>query len=217
MPIKAIFWDNDGVLVDTERLYFAATRQVLGEVGIELSLPDFIQLFMVGNTGLDALAGKGLDAAAIDALRARRNALYSAMLAREELVIPGVRETLAALAPQCRMGIVTSSRKDHFEIIHRRSGLLRHIDFVLALGDYARSKPDPDPYLLAVERSGLPAEACLVVEDSERGLASALAAGLRCAIVPSDLTRGSRFDGAHVLLERVSDVISLVNRLNGAR
>ena len=208
--IQAIFWDNDGVLVDTERIYFAATRKVLADAGIDLSLPDFIRRFMVENTGLDFLATRGLDPEAIQALRDRRNACYSAMLETEDLVIKGVPSTLAALQGKYRMGIVTSSRKDHFAIIHRRSGLLPYFDFVLASGDYAHSKPHPDPYLCAIARSGFRADECLVVEDSERGLASALAAGLRCVVIPTDLTRGSRFTGAYRVLEKAADLLPLL-------
>jgi beta-phosphoglucomutase-like phosphatase (HAD superfamily) len=78
--------------------------------------------------------------------------------------------------------------------------LLPHFELVLVQGDYARSKPEPDPYLRAVERLGVPAARCLVIEDSERGLRSARAAGLRCWVIPSALTAGGRFDDADAVL-----------------
>ena len=65
---------------------------------------------------------------------------------------------------------------------------------------------DPDPYLRAVERSGVGHEACMAIEDSERGLESATRAGVRCIVVPSELTRGGRFLGAHRVIGSVSDV-----------
>ena len=98
------------------------------------------------------------------------------------------------------MGIVTSSRKDHFDLIHQSTGLLKYFDFVLTASDYARTKPDPAPYLRAVERSGVGREACVAIEDSERGLESATRAGIRCIVVPSSLTRGCKFVGAHQFL-----------------
>jgi HAD superfamily hydrolase (TIGR01509 family) len=84
------------------------------------------------------------------------------------------------------MGIVTSSRSDHFALIHQRTGFLPYFRFVLTAGDYSRSKPDPDPYLRAIERSGVERDECLVIEDSERGLIAATAAGIRCIIVPNE-------------------------------
>src|SRR5262245_30243482 len=123
--IKALFWDNDGVLVDTERFYFQATQQVLATVGIPLSEAQYIELFLVQGQGAWHLAAaKGLQPAAVAALRDERNAIYSALLARESLLIDGVREVLASLHGKYTMGIVTSSESDHFEIIHRTTGIL---------------------------------------------------------------------------------------------
>ena len=188
-----------------------ASRSVLAERGIDLPEADYVELFMRRNRGLLHYGEvHGWSADDLRGLRARRNDLYAAMLEREPLVCPGVEETLAALQGRVRMAIVTSSRRDHFDIIHSRTGLLRYFDFVLTDGDYSASKPDPAPYLAAIARAGVDPASCLVVEDSERGLASALAAGLRCAIVPSRLTRGSQFEGASRVLDDVGDVVRMI-------
>ena len=104
------------------------------------------------------------------------------------------------------MGVVTSSRKDHFDLIHRTSGLLEYFDFVLTADDFRRVKPDPEPYLLAVARSGIDPGACMAIEDSERGLQSATSAGISCIVVPTALTRGGSFAGAHRILESISEI-----------
>jgi beta-phosphoglucomutase-like phosphatase (HAD superfamily) len=70
------------------------------------------------------------------------------------------------------------------------------------------SKPHPEPYLLAVKRSGFRKEECLVIEDSERGLMAAKAAGLRCIVVPSEFTRGSSFAGAYKVLENLREPLA---------
>lgn len=208
---KAIFWDNDGVLVDTERLYFQATQQVLATIGITLTKAQFIDLFLVQGTGAWHLtAEKGFSLAEIEQLRSERNTLYATFLARDITVNDGVRDVLDALAGRYFMGIVTSSRREHFELIHQQTGLLPYFQFVLASGDYPRSKPHPDPYLAAVERSGYPKTACLVIEDSERGLAAAKEAGLRCIVVPNAFTRKSNFTGADMVLDRLTDLLSVL-------
>ena len=94
------------------------------------------------------------------------------------------------------MAIVTSSHRAHFEAIHRSTGLPQFFEFVLAREDYGLSKPDPEPYLSAVARLGLSAGECLVIEDSERGLRAAKAAGLTCWVIPSALTASSNFAAA---------------------
>jgi HAD superfamily hydrolase (TIGR01509 family) len=204
---KAILWDNDGVLVETEHLYFQATQQVLGSVGIELSQEQYIELFLVQGRGAWHLAEEhGVAPNDIDRLRQERNALYAVFLGEAPRLVAGITRTLDALHGKYVMGVVTSSRKDHFDVIHRSSGLLKYFDFVLTASDFTRVKPDPDPYLRAVERSGVAPDACVAIEDSERGLISATRAGIRCIVVPTALTRYSTFVGAHRVLESISEI-----------
>jgi HAD superfamily hydrolase (TIGR01509 family) len=206
--IKAIFWDNDGVLVDTERLYFLATQRVLATIGVALTREQYIEFFLVQGGGAWHLAAqKGISAAAIQQLRHQRNVLYGKLLSQEHLVIDGVRDVLEALHKTYLMGIVTSSDPAHFEIIHRTTGLLPYFQFTLTSGDYKNSKPHPEPYLRALERSGCRKEECLVVEDSERGLIAAREAGLRCIVVPGELTRGQNFDGAYKVLQSLTELL----------
>ena len=84
---------------------------------------------------------------------------------------------------------------------------LPYFQFALTSGDYKNSKPHPEPYLKALERSGCRREECLVIEDSERGLIAAREAGLRCIVVPSELTRGRNFDGAYKVLESLTELL----------
>ena len=218
MTTKALFWDNDGVLVDTERLYLVATQQVLASVGVALTEEQYVEYFLVHGSGAWHLAAeRGIAPGAIDRLRHERDALYGAMLERDVRVLDGVREVLSALHGTYTMGIVTSSERRHFETIHRKTGILQYFGFVLAAGDYPRSKPHPDPYLRAVELSGFRAEECLAVEDSERGLAAATAAGVPCVVVPSDLTRGGEFASAHRVLQRLPDLLTLLSNGDAAR
>jgi len=212
--VDAIFWDNDGVLVDTEHLYFEATRQVLATVEIPLTDDDYRELFLVQGRGAWHLAeARGLPPSQVEALRQHRNALYARLIAEGPRVLPGVREVVARLHGHYRMGVVTSSRRDHFEIIHRQTGLLEYFDFVVTADDCARTKPCPDPYLRALEVSGMSRDSCLAVEDSERGLEAATAAGIRCAIVPSRLTGAQAFRGAVARLDSVGDVPPLLRTL----
>jgi beta-phosphoglucomutase-like phosphatase (HAD superfamily) len=101
------------------------------------------------------------------------------------------------------MGAVTGARRQHFEIAHARSGLKKYLDFVIAHEDCRRTEPHPGPYLTALERHRLRPDECIVVEDSERGLASAVAAGLDCLIVLSEWTSGGDFRKAAKMLNNI--------------
>ncbi len=203
--IKAIFWDNDGVLVDTEGLFFRANQETLAGVGVSLSWEQFAEISLVrGESVLQLAANPRTDQ--FYKLRRKRDALYANLLTLEPLVIDGVREVLDELRGKYIMGIVTSSGQEHFDIIHRRSQLLTCFQFVLTLKDYMYSKPHPEPYLKALELSDFPPQECLIIEDSPRGLASALSAGIRCIVIPSKLTRGNNFTGAFRILNSVKEL-----------
>ena len=205
--IKAVFWDNDGVLVDTERLYFKATQQVLSTVGIVLTKEFFVHFVLVKGTGVFHLAKEiGLSDEDIQQLRSNRNDLYSTLLQRECLVIDGVKNVLTLLRNKYVMGIVTSSRKDHFDRIHASSDILQFFDFILTGNDFKKFKPDPEPYLMALQKSGFKNTECIVIEDSERGLLSAKAAELQCIVIPNEMTRGSDFSKADKVVTNVREI-----------
>jgi HAD superfamily hydrolase (TIGR01509 family) len=208
---QAIFWDNDGILVDTERLYFEATRQILGGVGVELSQADYVELFMVQSAGpWELVRAAGVSNAGIEQLRNDRDALYSEWLTSAPLVLPGVQAILESLRGKYVMGVVTSAYRQHFDLIHQRSGLLPYFDFVLTGEDCTAVKPDPAPYLQAIARSGIAAPHCLAIEDTERGLRAAKAAGLRCAVLPNRLISRGNFDAADAILSELADIRGLL-------
>lgn len=212
--LKAILWDNDGVLVDTEGLYFQACRETLEPLGVRLSEARFIERFLKASEGLPAIAAEhGIDEQTLESARNWRNARYTELLRAGVPVIDGARQVLRQLHGTVRMGIVTSSRREHFEIIHADTGLLDFFDFTLVREDYRLSKPDPEPYLTAMRQNALSAAECVVIEDSDRGLRAALAAGLRCIVIPYGLTRSLDFTGALRQLTDIRQVPPLIHEL----
>ncbi len=211
MSYTAVFWDNDGVLVDSERLYFQATRQVLQSVGVELSLERYRGLYLRESRGAWHLAvEKGIPAEDVEGLREERNRIYAQLLRTEDLAIDGAAKTLEALAGRLLIGVVTSSKREHFEIIHARTGFCRFFDFVITGDDVKETKPSPEPYLRALEKSGREPGVCVVIEDSARGLLAAKEAGLACWIIPSELTRDSDFRQADRVLSSLADALPLL-------
>lgn len=176
---RAILWDNDGVLVDTEKWFFEANRQELAELGVVATPEQFEEISLT--RGVSLLSLSGLEGEELRALYERRDARYSALLRTEKIVIPGMLELVRRLRRHVlTAGIVTASRREHFDIIHGRSGMLEHLDFAVVREDYAEAKPHPDGYLAGIERTGLGPRDCIAVEDSPRGVAAARAAGLEC-------------------------------------
>ena len=212
--LKAILWDNDGVLVDTEGLYFRACREALARVDIELSQARFVDLFLKKSEGLRRVASEhGLGSEDLQPVVAWRNARYTELLQQGVPVIKGVPEALAQMHGKVRMGIVTSSRREHFQIIHASTGLLPFFAFALVREDYQHSKPDPEPYLTAMQQNNLQADECVVVEDSDRGLRAANTAGVRCIAIPQGLTADLNFSDAFRVLENISQLPPVIDQL----
>jgi HAD superfamily hydrolase (TIGR01509 family) len=208
MRKTAIFWDNDGVLVDTEVLYYEANRQVLAGLGVELTVEQFRELYMKETIGGWHLAG--LSPAAMEEKRSERNRLYSELLRTRAFAVSGAAEVLAALSGRLTTGVVTSSRRDHFDLIHARTGFGRFFEFVVSCDDVRNTKPDPEPYLRALELSGRSPAECVAVEDSERGLAAAKAAGLECWVIPTALTRDGDFRAADRVIGNLLEIPGLL-------
>lgn len=213
MRPAAILWDNDGVLVDTEIVYFEVTRGVLAEVEFELEQEVFVDYSLRRGRSVFELLAERMSSADVEALRQRRNQRYTETIARGVRINAGVRECLDRLKPLMRMGIVTGSSRLHFETMHRSTDLMRYFEFCLTHDEYIRSKPHPEPYLTALERYDLDPRICVVIEDSERGVQSAIAAGLRCIAIPNELTREGNFAGAVAVLEGVHELSDTLERL----
>ncbi|GLI38262.1 HAD family phosphatase [Geobacter hydrogenophilus] len=206
-----IFWDNDGVLMETEHLYYQANAEALAQAGVTLTLDDFRRISLrQGESVLDLAAGAGQGDEDATALRRVRDEIYFRLLGEEARVMSGVRETLARLHGRLPMAIVTSCRRDNFLRMHRQSGLLDYFDFILTREDYGASKPDPEPYRTACVRAGLDPGRCLAIEDSERGVTSAARAGLVVAAIPGDMNRGGDFGAARWLLDGVHELPALL-------
>ena len=211
--IEALILDLDGLLIDSERWSWEAHNQVLAGLGISpLALAEVRSLIgLEGETEwatfrrlrplpIDRAAYAESHAAAFVAIRAARLA-----------PLPGVRELLeAAEGLGLLVGLASNSGPESIEVALVGLGVRDRFAAVASGQEVAHGKPDPGVYLLALRRLGLEADQALAIEDSAFGLAAARTAGLRCAVVPSELTIGLDFSGAWL---RFPDLAALARRL----
>lgn len=208
-----ILWDHDGVLVDTEPLFFEATRLTMAALGITLERDNYLRTMAQGISAWERVAAAGYSPEEISRHKARRNRRYRAFLSSRKIEIAGVESVLAELATSYTMAIVTTARRADFDLIHRDRNIRRYMSFVLTNGDYRRNKPHPDPYLAALERLGARPEEAVVVEDSERGLRAAVAAGIDCVVVDNDFVRGQDFSAATHRIETLAMLPALLREM----
>lgn len=207
---KYVLFDHDGVLVDTEAWYYKASERALADVGFTLDKEQYIRDMGQGLGAWAQARAAGLDEPTINRQREVRNEYYQEFLRTEAIEIEGVVEALAELSKHVRMAIVTTARGADFAIIHEQRQIRGFMDFVLVREDYELAKPHPEPYLTGLKRLGAAKEATLVVEDSARGLRSAVAAGIDCAIVHNDFTEGQDFSQASHRIETLIELKGII-------
>ncbi|XVV14870.1 HAD family hydrolase [Actinoplanes sp. CA-131856] len=207
---KYVLFDHDGVLVDTESWYFKAGERALADIGLTLDKDRYLRDMSQGQGTWAQARAAGVDEPAISRLRAVRDRYYQDHLRTEAIEIEGVTEVLADLSRHVRMAIVTTAKRADFDLIHEKRRIRQFMDFVLVREDYERSKPHPEPYLTALKRFGAAAEEALVIEDSSRGLNSAVAAGIDCAVVHNDFTKSQDFTRARHRVDTLSELKDIV-------
>jgi len=211
---KYILFDHDGVLVDTEFWYYKAAERALADIGFALDKHQYLRDMTQGLGSWVQARAAGIDEPTLSTRRAARDAYYQEYLRTEAIEIEGVVEALAELSRYARMAIVTTSKRVDFELIHENRQIRQFMDFVLVRDDYELAKPHPEPYLTALRRFGASKEEALVVEDSGRGLSSAVAAGIDCAIVYNEFTKTNDFSQASYRIDTLIELKDIILALS---
>lgn len=211
MEKKYILFDNDGVLVETENWYYEANKKALKKLGLDLDF-DFYQSIMIkGGSAFELAEINQIENGVIEKHRKIRDEYYQEFLQTKDLAIPNVKKVLNNLSKKYKMAIVTTSRRVDFELIHKNRGISDFMEFILCVEDYAKAKPNPEPYLKGLEKFGAKNEETIVVEDSQRGLISAVNAKIDCAIVKNKFTMTQDFSKAKYFLETIEELEAILN------
>jgi len=205
-----ILFDNDGVLVHTEPLYYEANLKTFAEMGIQVDEKSYHEIMIAGATLFSIAESKGYNENEIRVWRDKRNEYYQELISSRDIVIPGALQVIEELSKRFQMGIVTTSRRADFEIIHKEGHFTQHMEFILCVEDYPRAKPYPDPYQAGLLRFKATPDQAIVIEDSERGLRSALNAGIDCIIVENAFTVTHDFTGALSQINKLEALLDIL-------
>jgi beta-phosphoglucomutase len=186
--IRAVVFDFDGVLADTERLHLAAYQQIFGARHITLTRDDYYSRYLgYDDYGVFRRMSDDFDLALTEAditvLIAEKANAFDSVIAATDVLYPAAKSCVERLATEYPLGICSGAMPHEIETIVTRAALGDYIRFIVAAGDTPRSKPAPDPYARAAALHRLPPGACVAIEDSRWGIVSAKTAGLKCVAI----------------------------------
>ncbi len=188
----AYLFDCDGTVVDSMPLHYLAWRQALAEWKCDFSEELFYAWGGVPVAEvierLNRERGLAMPVAEVEA---RKESLYYERLPQLRPV-PEVMEQIDAMYGKIPFAVVSGSTRESVVKSLEATKLIDKFQTMVCAGDYAKSKPDPEPFLLAASRLGVAPSACLVFEDAEIGIRSAIAAGMAHVKVPSPLERKAK-------------------------
>jgi beta-phosphoglucomutase len=216
--IRAIVFDFDGVLANSEPLHLLSYQAVLGEFGVDLERDEYYSDYLgfddVGAfTMISKRRGLGWTREQITAILARKTVLFDDILASKNVLYPEAIPCVRRLAEAMPLGIASGALRHEITAILRGARLEDAFRFIVAAGETPASKPAPDPYRRAAELHGIPANQCLAIEDSRWGIESAKGAGLRCVGITQTYP-ASGLPGADAIIDSLDEfTVDLFARL----
>ena len=218
--IRALIFDFDGLILDTEEPIYRSWQEIYEEHGVELPFERWIEI--VGSSTaafhpqshLEQRLGRPLPPEVIDRRAARRTELVLA-----QQVLPGVVSHMeSARLLGIKLGVASSSSRDWVAGHLERLGILDRVDCLRTREDVVHVKPEPDLYVSVLDCLGAVAGDALAIEDSPNGIIAAKSAGLRCVAVPNPITAGLDLSLADLIISSLSEVTlpQLLERLGMA-
>jgi HAD superfamily hydrolase (TIGR01509 family) len=205
---KAIIFDFDGLILDTEGPVYRSWVEVYEAHGEELPFERWVRI--VGSTSvefhpqhhLEERLGRPLPQEVLDRRVSRRTEMVLA-----EKVLPGVVELVEEARSAClKLGVASSSTSDWVRGHLARLGILDRFDCIRCRDEVARAKPEPDLYVAVLDCLGVAAAEAFAIEDSPNGIAAAKGAGLRCVAIPNPITSGLDLSRADLVLSSLADL-----------
>jgi len=218
--IKAVIFDVDGLMIESERFHFDVMGLLLGKYGKKPSEAWFEPMIGMDNIeGAEFVIREARLPLTPEAYIQEKYDIMLNLLPEVSKPNPGLMELLQDLmTAELKLGVASNSFAVYVRIALEALGIIDDFHCILSADDVEKAKPAPDMYLLAAQCLGVAPEHCLVLEDSPHGMLAALAAGMACAVVPNPHLKGANFEEATYIYPSLFEVKqSLPKILNNGR
>ncbi|MBN2312566.1 MAG: HAD family phosphatase [Sedimentisphaerales bacterium] len=204
--ISMVIFDLDGLLADTEKLHRGAYKEVFSSLGVDLSDEEYEDHWIRWGKGIDDFVEqRNLDIEP-ELIRRNKALLYGQMVRSEVKPMPGARELLDSLRGRKTLTLATSSYpRDAYNVLDTL-GFMDFFTYIATKGNVERIKPYPDIFLHVAGEMKTPPEQCVVIEDAEKGILAADAAGMKSIAVPNEHTKSNDFSKATVVLNSLDEI-----------
>ena len=215
--IAAIVFDFDGVLADSEPLHLRVYQDLLAPSGVTLTKDDYCARYL-GMDDEGAFKQMAEDYALmlgdeeIELLMREKASRFEALVSGRNVLYPSAAPAIARLGAVWPIGIASGAMRRDIELIIRGARLENAFRFIVAAEDTDRTKPAPDPYLLAAKRHGVAPASCVAIEDSRWGLESARTAGMHTIAVATTYPRAELLPHADLVIDSLDDATEALLR-----
>jgi len=204
--VRAVIFDMDGLMIDSESAYWEAGRRIARSFGKEVT--DKTLGNMMGRKPIESMtiyaADLGLTVSPQELLERRDTEVFET-LRRHVKAMPGLLPTLDALRGKYRLAIATSATRKFLDLVINQLGIASRFEALQTSDDVIEGKPSPEIYLKAMAKLGLPGEACAVLEDSTNGALAGKRAGAYTIAVPSEYTNWQDFSFVDYVAKNLED------------
>ena len=204
--ISTVVFDLDGLLADTETLHCRAYQDVLRAHGVGVSDAAYADHWIRSGKGIVEFVQEHNLAIDIPAVRRAKSGRYAELVASFVTPMPGALELLRRLHGRKRMALASSSYRESIGTVLRALDIESFFEVIVSKESVERAKPFPDIFLLAAECLRTPPASCVVLEDAEKGVVAARAAGMKCIAVPNEHTAANDFSAATLVVSTLHDV-----------
>jgi beta-phosphoglucomutase len=223
--LRAVIFDFDGIIVDTEPVHYQAFQKVLEPLGLGFTWDRYLDLY-IGFDDRDAFresfrqAGKQLTDQALQELIDRKSVIFQNVVQQGIVPYPGVLELIASLSGTLPIALCSGALRSDVEPILDQLGICDVFDVMVTADEVKSSKPDAESYVLTVQRlsgkypgNGILPSNCVAIEDTPAGITSALNAGLHVLAVTNSY-QADRLEGASLVTDSLEKInISLIKKI----